>query len=360
MSHICIGKEDFDPTYRYKMVKPVAKPAGRSTIMANLKQVAKDLGRPQDYILMYIGAEMGKKATWDGEYGEIRCTVSRHTMLHLLKKFIAAYVLCPKCKQPETDLVIEADHLMHECRGCGASSPAEMRHRVAEYMMKHPMPRAHSTGVCAMHRVDPSELVFLERQRSADDDNWLLDTSPEAARARALAAAGDSQVTVISPVDVTEPEQDVAEAIKAVHAAAQSMTDVKQLIKAVTDIDQRFDIQDALPGVVFEALFAYDDMGARAKKYAVVLSAVVPAEDHSAQRLVLGCMERACAAHTTAISQVALVLKYLYDEDVLEEKVIRHWYKRKTSKYVVAEVAAAVRNAAQPMMDWLSTAEEEE
>jgi translation initiation factor 5 len=63
------------------------------------------------------------------------------------------------------------------------------------------------------------------------------------------------------------------------------------------------------------------------------------------------------------VVQVAMVLKVLYDEDIVEEALILGWYQRADAGKVLGiepEAAAAVRAVAKPLVEWLQEAESEE
>lgn len=57
---------------------------------------------------------------------------------------------------------------------------------------------------------------------------------------------------------------------------------------------------------------------------------------------------------------VSLVPQLLYDSDIVEEKAICEWAAKASRKYASREVAAEVRRRAQPFLDWLKEADEEE
>ena len=64
-----------------------------------------------------------------------------------------------------------------------------------------------------------------------------------------------------------------------------------------------------------------------------------------------------------AVAQAALVLKALYDDDIVEEELITAWYDKANIGKVLgidAAAAAAVREAAKPFVEWLKEAESDE
>jgi len=78
----------------------------------------------------------------------------------------------------------------------------------------------------------------------------------------------------------------------------------------------------------------------------------------SAQAGRAGCVQKPDGAGCLA-NVCPSPFQWCYDNDVLEEEVILAWGKKPSKKYLDKETAAAVRKHAQPILDWLETAEEE-
>ena len=126
---------------------------------------------------------------------------SAQTLLYVLNKFISKYVLCPqpKCRLPETDLIIEGDCVLHDCRACGHSAPLNMDFKMSQYILQHPMPIKKQKSACDMRRIDVDEFVFPTNACEQDEDDWAVDPSEEAAKERAATMANSN---CISPVEV--------------------------------------------------------------------------------------------------------------------------------------------------------------
>uniref|UniRef100_A0A0C9QS36 TSA: Wollemia nobilis Ref_Wollemi_Transcript_12334_2226 transcribed RNA sequence n=1 Tax=Wollemia nobilis TaxID=56998 RepID=A0A0C9QS36_9CONI len=106
----------------------------------------------------------------------------------------------------------------------------------------------------------------------------------------------------------------------------------------------------------FEALF--DGVGKgfskeliKKKKY---LSEVV--KDENSQLILLGAVEAFCQhASPEAVKEVALVIKVMYDQDIVDEENIFQWYEKSS-----AEVGnQAVWKKVKPFIEWLKNAEAE-
>ena len=58
-------------------------------------------------------------------------------MLTLSDRFIEKYLLCSKCKYPETTMYIKQKRLMSKCRACGTENTLDDTHRAGTQLMKN-------------------------------------------------------------------------------------------------------------------------------------------------------------------------------------------------------------------------------
>jgi len=126
-----------DPAYRYKMPRMDCKQESRlngvKTNIFNLEDVAKALRVPGDFIIRYMCAELGvareKKSIIKGKH-------TYEELLVVLDKFIDKYLLCPKCKKPETSLFAEKKILKCYCRACGKVNKLDNSHKLTTHIIK--------------------------------------------------------------------------------------------------------------------------------------------------------------------------------------------------------------------------------
>ncbi|XP_022709133.1 eukaryotic translation initiation factor 5-like isoform X3 [Varroa jacobsoni] len=83
-------------------------------------------------------------------------------------------------------------------------------------------------------------------------------------------------------------------------------------------------------------------------------------DNKKAQKYLLGGVEQTIKLHKDALlAKSAVVLKVLYDEDIVDEDQLLEWAKKVSKRYVGKEFAAQIHEKAEPFITWLKNAEEE-
>lgn len=54
-----------------------------------------------------------------------------------LDGYISKFVLCKKCKNPETDTVIKDGHILLDCKACGQRSEVDLRLKLSSFILKN-------------------------------------------------------------------------------------------------------------------------------------------------------------------------------------------------------------------------------
>ncbi|KAI4979864.1 hypothetical protein ZWY2020_016617 [Hordeum vulgare] len=204
---------------------------------------------------------------------------------------------------------------------------------------------------------------------AADDDDddddgveWQTDTSAEAARKRMEEhlSAATAEMVMLATEEAEKkkkkqakmtPYDELVEEIKANLGNAATPAQIKAVLSSST-----LPAKDVM-GALFEALFHGVGKGFAkdVKKNNGYLAAAVP--DEGAQMLLLQAMEAFCGrCSAEALKEVPVVLKYLYDGDVLEEEAIVQWY----DEAVAAGKDSQVVKNARPFVVWLQAAEPDE
>jgi translation initiation factor 5 len=249
--------------------------------------------------------------------------------------------------------------------------------------------KAAGGGSDEEHATSPTHDLDADFEVAVDDDDddvqWQTDTSAEAARKRMQEqlSAATAEMVMLATEETekkkkqalhkegsangtakaednsngnhagpkTTPYNELVEAIKTNLGNAATAAQLKDVLSSSTLAPK--DMMHAL----FEALFHGAGKGfardvVKNKKY---LAAAVP--DEGSQMLLLQVIEAFCGkCSAEALKEVPVVLKALYDGDVLEEETIVQWY----NEAVAAGKNSQVVKNAKPVVEWLQSAESDE
>lgn len=234
-------------------------------------------------------------------------------------------------------------------------------------------------------RLSPAHSQVDEKEEADEDDGdvqWQTDTSLEAARQRIqeqLSAATADMVMLstdesekktksankVSPKG--SPRREEPPKVENGNSCSHKnlVDELKaNLLKSITG-KQLQSILGSLPGsaqdkitALFEALFDGVEKGfaKEVTKKKNFLAAAV-AQDEVSQLLLLRGIEAFCGkSSSTVTKEVALVLKTLYDVDVLEEEYIVQWYQEGLKG---GNKDSQIWKNAKPFIEWLESAESE-
>ncbi|KAL3596981.1 hypothetical protein D5086_008618 [Populus alba] len=230
-------------------------------------------------------------------------------------------------------------------------------------------------------RGSPTHSQVDEKEEADDEDDvqWQTDTSLEAARQRIqeqlsavtadmvmLAADESEKNSKTASKENSSPREEEPKAGYGNSSAYETLVEeVKVNLKKGVSASKIQSVLSALDGSaqekmngLFEALFEGVEKGfakevGKKKKY---LSAAV-AQDEGSQLLLLRAIGAFCGkSSSSALKEVALVMKDLYDADVLEEEHIVQWYQEGLEG---PSKDSQIWKNAKPFIEWLQNAESE-
>lgn len=226
----------------------------------------------------------------------------------------------------------------------------------------------------------PARSQADENEQAATDDDdddvqWQTDTSLEAAKQRIqeqlssvtadmvmLSTTEEKKKSVKKSPErerkglengshVTNSHQKLVDDIKEFLNKGSSASQLKSYLSSLSG--SPVEVMDALFAALFEGVpkgFAKEV--AKKKNYLVAAT-----QEEGSQMVLLHCIESFCGkASPDFVKEVALVLKNLYDNDVLEEEFILEWYKQGLDG--VNKNSQVFKNA-KPFIEWLQSAESE-
>lgn len=326
-----IPRSNTDQYYRYKMpviqVKIEGKGNGIRTVVTNMEKVMKALDRPMEYGVKFISFELGTKSKSDP--AQHQCMFagnhSAEALSLCLDKFIDLYVLCVKCKNPETVHKIKNNEILSNCKACGKCHKLDSKHKMFNYILKNEIKPV----------VTQKEKV-IKKTVTNDIDCWSLDTSDKAVQSRKQQLINIEEKSNVFPPEkfslyiAKEPSEDdfVYEMNKLKMNQSWSET---RLIK-----------------YLFAALFDKDYKVNFYKKMNYVSHFIHSDKD---MMLVLQCIEQIMVENESYLSDVINIINGLYEEEIVNEDVMMKWYNTLTE--------STLKNNVTPFITWLNTAEEE-
>ncbi|KAL1915483.1 uncharacterized protein VTP21DRAFT_6607 [Calcarisporiella thermophila] len=393
MATINIRRDVKDSFYRYKMPRLVeGKGNGIKTVVPNMADIARSLSRPPAYPTKYFGCELGAQTKCDAKNDRyiVNGAHDAEKLQELLDGFIKKFVLCPSCQNPETDLIITKDqNILRDCKACGQRQPVDMRHKLVAFILKNPPDDGKSgkkdkksangtasanvgggdlssvTAVAAATGSEPAsaansddettgilkeahELLPTAEEVEVAEDDWAVDMSEEAVAARmremALRDNGDDD-------DEGGPLDQFGDWLLENRSASDA-----DIYKRAEELGIAG--KSRAVAVVAQCLFDEKILQQIGQRRKLLLKLVSAGEKH--QRALLGGIERVIDANRTLMPKVAMILKKLYDEDLVEEEIFLKWGERASKRYVDKETSKAIRKAAAKFLEWLENAEEED
>lgn len=394
MSFVNICRDNTDPFYRYKMPLIQSKVEGRGngikTVIVNVAEVARALGRTPEYVIKYFGYELG--AQTNTERSLINGSHDASELQDSLDGFINKFVLCASCKNPETEIQIkEKDNLQRDCKACGHISKIDPRHKLYSYILKNP-PAGSKGGKSGKKSATATANVVgggksisdiasgqaAEKQPVADqnddddvltkkinaeaaalanqtievaDDDWAVDMSKEAIEARARELEG------LSLNESQEKFNQFGEWL--LDESKESKDDLPSDIDIYKKIVE-LDILESPETVQVLAQTLFDeDIIEQIDEHLGLLAKLIN-HDADFEKAFLGGLERYLGLENQAlIPAVPKILVTLYDKELINEDVITAWGSKVSKKYVPKDISKKVRKAAKPFLQWLQEAEEE-
>lgn len=389
-----VNRNVVDPFYRYKMPRLVAKVEGKGngvkTVIPNMVDIAKSLERPPTYVTKFFGCELGAQTQFDFKNDRyiVNGVHDAAKLQDMLDIFIKKFVLCEQCDNPETHFKIleKKGTIKSSCAACGHSFMIDMRHKLTTYIIKNPPGQelnAHGTSLTkrqakkSERRKAAAENGNDEDEDDAnngtmnnsardddwgnddDDEDWGEDVSEEAVKKRMKdLTSGVANLAMNDDLEKTETER-----IDLFHDFVKKLVDeskdeVAKKDKEIFADAERLDVVNKAPIVLCELLFD-DSMVAQIKKFKRVFMRFCH-ENTKAQKYFMGGFEKTVELfRDKLLNKVPVILKVLYDEDIIDEESILDWAKKVSKKYVSKELSEQIHKKADPFIKWLKEAEEE-
>ncbi|XP_034433391.1 eukaryotic translation initiation factor 5 [Hippoglossus hippoglossus] len=380
-----VNRSVSDQFYRYKMPRLIAKVEGKGngikTVIVNMVDVAKALNRPPTYPTKFFGCELGAQTQFDSKNDRyiVNGSHEANKLQDMLDGFIRKFVLCTECDNPETDLNVnpKKQTIGTSCKACGNRGMLDTRHKLCTFILKNP-PESTDSGSASAKKEKEKKNRKKDKENGSgsgetgtpgdfnapeavdgddDDEDWAEETTEEAQRRR-MEEISDRAKNLTLSEDLEKPlEERVNLFYNFVKYKKESGT-IDGADKDILAEAERLDVKAMGPLILSELLFN-ENIRDQIKKYKRHFLRFCH-NNKKAQKYLLGGFECVVKLHQVQLlSRVPIILKELYDSDLVEEDVILAWAEKVSKKYVSKELAKEIQAKAAPFVKWLKEAEEE-
>nr|CAG4647884.1 EOG090X05QT [Moina brachiata]SVE92994.1 EOG090X05QT [Moina brachiata] len=386
-----VNRSVSDAFYRYKMPRLLAKVEGKGngikTVLVNITDIAKALGRPPTYPTKFFGCELGAQTQFDIKHDRFIVNGSHEAgkLQEMLDIFIKKFVLCPGCDNPETVLLVHAKKqtISQSCKACGYNGQLDMRHRLTTFILKNPPevnPAVQGSSLTegkkskrtnkkadgtsnspkqGSENGSENELDASENNGVDADDDWSVDVSQAAVKARMEdLTSGVKGLTISDDLEKTPKERADLFYTFLKQRRDQGVISKPGVDKEIVGEAERLDVKDKAPLILCEVLFDTNIL-TQLKSYRILLLRFT-SQNPKAQKALLGGVECLISLYqSTLLPKASHILKAIYDLDLVDEEVILEWGSKPSRKYVSKELNADILAKASPFLKWLKEAEEE-
>ncbi|KAF5672867.1 translation initiation factor 5 [Fusarium heterosporum] len=417
MALVNVRRDVSDAFYRYKMERLQTKIEGKGngikTVVVNLSSVANSLARPGAYVIKYFGFELGAQTNIDPKDDRwiINGAHDAPKLQDHLDGFINKFVLCKKCKNPETDVVIKDDHILLDCKACGQRTDVDLRLKLSGFILKNQpkkgkkdkaerraAKKAKQNGNAAngtngqngtgsdeasdngsnengdeyvsddeFQKVQ-AEAAEAAQENEVKEHEWAVDMSEEAVKARQAQLPGEFKAKLNIGDDDDEDGEGGPTIYDELGDWIQAQAEEKGSIDQVESIDiyvkaKELGIENKHRSVLVLVQTMFDkNIVAQIPKRASMLKQIVTSERH--EKALLGGTERLigtlAAEHPEMYQSIVKVLQLYYHHDLISEDVVTKWGSKASKKYTDISTSKKVRKAAEPFLTWLAEADSEE
>ena len=99
---------------------------GNKTVIINLQQIAKHLGREVDHLLKYLLRETASAGKISGQRVIFASKIPASTINKKIKKYASEFLFCSECGKPDTKLDVDRVGITYlKCMACGTKKPVK-------------------------------------------------------------------------------------------------------------------------------------------------------------------------------------------------------------------------------------------
>ena len=409
MATVNIRRDVTDPFYRYKMERLQSKIEGKGngikTVIVNLTSVANSLARPPAHVIKYFGFELGAQTNTspNDDRWIINGAHDASKLQDYLDGFISKFVLCKKCKNPETEVNIKDGNITLDCKACGKISEVDPRLKLSAFIVKNEPKKGKKdkstkkaerrarkeaeargeevsqNGGSPGDSAEDDDNGELEVEAGSDDEltrqiqegaedieeakevQWHIDTSEAAIKARAQDLPDDLKRALVIEGEENAEASEYDVFGKWVIDTAKEKGGVDKLDSVEIYLKAKelgIETKHRTLTVVAQVLFT-EKIVKQIEARASMLQKLITSEKH--EKAFLGGIERFVGNDKPElIPQVSAILIQIYNNDLVSEEVLKPWCQKASKKYVDIKVSKTVRKSAEKFYEWLEQEDSDE
>ena len=108
-----------EKTERFEVVKVKGHHEGTKTIISNFGQIASHIRRTPAHLLKFLGKELASQGEISGDRLILSRKLPSKDINEKIEKYVREYVVCPKCKKPDSELKEDGGKTFMHCLACG-------------------------------------------------------------------------------------------------------------------------------------------------------------------------------------------------------------------------------------------------
>eukprot|EP00602_Paraphysomonas_sp_CaronLab_P001389 CAMPEP_0185026884 /NCGR_PEP_ID=MMETSP1103-20130426/11450_1 /TAXON_ID=36769 /ORGANISM="Paraphysomonas bandaiensis, Strain Caron Lab Isolate" /LENGTH=393 /DNA_ID=CAMNT_0027560619 /DNA_START=235 /DNA_END=1416 /DNA_ORIENTATION=+ len=364
---------------------------GIKTVLVNVSDIATALNRDASEITKFFGCELGAQTTMsvDDDRYIVNGAHSTGDLQNFMHRYIESFVLCKNCRLPETHYKIKNGIICQKCMACGSKDPCDMTHKLTTFILKQ-----HKKAKESKDKESKKDKKKSKKSKSKDEgeakEEEEEDSKPAASKVKKekkvkkkskskeeVAEEEDEDVEMdteseatdaaieqfklwlnnnISPSPATGvllPKQQHLAAVVEELRSIQTLSSLRPSDRAIIYI-----------GATFSPTSIADN---DVKKHKDVLGMLAPKDNEIQQRHLIAAAEWFCGTrYPDLLRMFPVLLKQLYDEDLVEEEAFYAWHTDLTrneftaeQSMITLETLEQLKEAAQLFVVWLQEADEE-
>jgi len=104
---------------RFEVLKVKGHHEGTRTIITNFAQVVTCLRRNVEHVIKFLNKELASSGELKGDRLILSRKLSSKEINEKIGKYVNRFVLCPRCKKPDTELEEDKGKAFLRCLACG-------------------------------------------------------------------------------------------------------------------------------------------------------------------------------------------------------------------------------------------------